>query len=177
MVHRKLLLTVLLAVGCSGSKPAPAPQGTASLPPAASAAPALPEGHPPVQPALPPGHPAVGAPDLAPGDPITGTVKLDSRLAGRVGPKDALYVIARKAGSRDIVAVKRVDGVSYPFEFSLSGADAMGPGTPFAGNLDLTVRISKTGDAKPSAGDLEGSLPNVAAGRKGVTLLVDTVRQ
>jgi cytochrome c-type biogenesis protein CcmH len=104
-------------------------------------------------------------------------VTLSAGLQARAAGAKALYVIARKAGTRDIVAVKRVDAPSFPAAFELSAGDAMVPGSAFTGPFDLTARLSKSGDAIPAPGDLEGSVAGVAAGAKGVGLTLDTVRQ
>jgi cytochrome c-type biogenesis protein CcmH len=53
----------------------------------------------------------------------------------------------------------------------------MTEGTKFAGPLDVTARLSKTGDAMPQAGDLEGTARGVAVGATDVTITVDSTRQ
>jgi cytochrome c-type biogenesis protein CcmH len=75
------------------------------------------------------------------------------------------------------VAVRREDGVKYPFAFRISAADAMTEGTKFAGPLDVTARLSRTGDAMPQAGDLEGTARGVAVGATDVAITVDSTRQ
>ena len=49
-------------------------------------------------------------------------------------------------------------------------------GVPFDGPFDLTARISRSGDAMPQPGDLEGTAKNVAAGAPGVAIVVEHVR-
>jgi cytochrome c-type biogenesis protein CcmH len=142
--------------------------------PAASAgeAPALPPGHPPF------GQPAPGAPALAaPGASVSGSVVVAPGLAARVRPGDVLYLIARSAKTNGVVAVRREDELRFPFAFSISGADVMMEGTPFAGPFDLTARLSKTGDAIAGPGDVEGTTRGVALGATGVTITLDTLRQ
>ncbi len=139
---------------------------------------ALPPGHPPLgdgSAALPPGHAPVEAGPSGP--PVSGSVTLAASLHARGADAKALYVIARKAGARDIVAVKKIEGPRFPAAFELSGADAMTPGTPFQGPFDVTARLSKGGDAIPAPGDLEGTTQGVAGGARGVTVTLDTVRQ
>ena len=118
---------------------------------------------------------------MAPADPaaadaasISGTVRLGPSLTAP--PEHVLFLIARDA-SRTIVAVRREDGVTYPFAFRLSGADAMTDGTSFAGPLEVTARLSRTGDAIPRPGDLEGTAQGVATGARDVTITVDSTRQ
>lgn len=129
-------------------------------------------------PTLPPGHPAVDGDSAIPdGDkPVEGEVRLHARLKDKAKPDDVLYIIARGSASRQIVAVRKEEHVQFPFRFRLSSSDTMMPGTPFTGPFDLTARLSRSGDATPQPGDLEGSVKNVAAGSRGVSVIVDTVR-
>jgi cytochrome c-type biogenesis protein CcmH len=108
---------------------------------------------------------------------VSGTVTVAPGLAGRVQPTDVLYLIARKAETNSVVAVRREDGVRFPFAFRLTPADVMMEGTVFAGPFDLTARLSKTGDAVAGKGDLEGSVRSVPAGASGLTITLDSVRQ
>jgi hypothetical protein len=50
-------------------------------------------------------------------------------------------------------------------------------GSPFEGPVDVVARVSRTGDAIPSKGDLEGVAKNVKIPSKNVQLTIDTVRQ
>ena len=90
---------------------------------------------------------------------------------------DVLYVIARNSATRQVVAVRKEERVRFPFAFRLSAGDAMMEGVPFAGPFDVTVRLSRSGDAVPQAGDLEGTVKNVAAGSRGLRVVVDTERR
>lgn len=180
-----LLLTAALAAGCrerAASPPRPAAtadpgklrpltsrdgaQHTFAPEPLAS----LPPGHPPVD-----GAPAPAGPRT--GDAVSGTVVLAPMLKARLGPTDALFVIARSAATRQILAVRKAESVRFPFAFEISGADAMVEGTPFVGPFDITARLSKSGDAMPGGGDVEGTAKGVAAGAKNVVVTLDTVRQ
>jgi hypothetical protein len=176
----------LLVSSCRGERPAP-PPGAESSPPASlrpltsrdgagrpeAGAPSLPET------SLPPGHPPIGgtAPAAAAeGGAVAGTIavvpSLQSRAAGGV-----LFVIARSGADRRIVAVRREDGVTFPFKFRISGADAMTAGTTFAGPLEITARLSKSGDAVASKGDLAGVAKGIAVGATDVKVTIDTVHE
>jgi cytochrome c-type biogenesis protein CcmH len=184
VIRDRLFLVGALAAGlaaCGRERTAPPPAPAASpadpvpLRPLTSrdgAAPAT-EGA-----TLPPGHPPVGAGSLAPaeGSTVEGAVRLDPRLTDQAKPDDVLYIIARGSANRQIVAVRKEEHVQFPFSFRLSAADTMMPGTPFTGPFDLTARLSRSGDATPRPGDLEGTVKNVAAGARGVSVIVDTVR-
>lgn len=138
----------------------------------AAPAPSLPAGHPPLS--------SAGPGPLLPADPaasIAGTVALAPSLESRVAPADVLYVIARNAKTNAVVAVRREEGIRFPHAFEVSSADLMMEGTAFTGPFDVTARISKTGDAIPGKGDLEGTARGVAVGARGVSVTIDSVRQ
>ena len=174
-------LAVLLALAASGcsrvgsSEPVPA---AAAAAPAASAAPdtPLPPGHPPLDstPTLPKGHPAMGEP-VAVGEPVRGTVTLAPALRDRAPKGAALFLIARGA-DKAIVAVRKVDAVTFPFAFELSGQDAMTHGSGWSGSLEITARLSRSGDAAPASGDIEGRAANVAVGAHDVKIELGQVR-
>ena len=142
---------------------------SASSSPAAGAA--LPPGHPPLE-----GGPSGAAPAAA-GPPVSGTVTISAKLKDRHTPGDTLFVIARSSATHQIVAVRKEQTVSFPFALKVSGADAMTSDTAFQGPFDITVRLSKSGDAMPQKGDIEGTAKGVAGGATGVTVMLDTVRQ
>jgi len=148
----------------AGTAPARAPAGAATNAPAAS--PAVPAGHPPL----------VGASAAPAAETVTGRVEIAHTLRTRQESTAVLFVMARRAGGGQIVAVKREEGVRLPRSFELSGRDSMTGDVPFSGALDITARLSRTGDAMPAAGDLEGVARNVAVGARGVRVVIDTVR-
>jgi cytochrome c-type biogenesis protein CcmH len=143
---------------------------------------------------LPPGHPTIGAADrhgTLPTNgryphgnvPSSGTARSAGSIAGtitlspklQVSPSDVLYLIAKRGGST--LAVRRIEKLSFPLSFEISAADSMMAGAGFEGPLDLVARVSKTGDAIPSKGDIEGSAREVAVPSKGVAITIDSVRE
>ncbi len=178
------VLGASLVLGACGSAPAPPPSPTPDAerlrpltshddpaPPFAPRPEALPPGHPPVDRPAPP----LAGGELNPAS-VSGTVRLAPRLVGRRVPSDVLYIIARNHETRTVVAVRREERVRFPYAFEISAADAMVEGTPFTGPLDLTARLSRTGDAVPARGDLEGITHGVAVGARSVSITLDTVR-
>jgi cytochrome c-type biogenesis protein CcmH len=75
------------------------------------------------------------------------------------------------------LAVRRVDKPSFPFAFEMSAGDAMMGGGSLEGPVDVVARVSRTGDAIPAKGDLEGTAKNVKVPSKNVQLTIDSVRQ
>jgi cytochrome c-type biogenesis protein CcmH len=74
------------------------------------------------------------------------------------------------------LAVRRVDKPSFPLAFEISAGDAMMGGGSLAGPVDVVARVSRTGDAIPAKGDLEGVAKGVNVPSKNVQLTIDTVR-
>src|SRR5687768_15691177 len=142
-----VLGAVTATLGACGEKPAPPPPATtlAASPGAGPWLRPLTSRDGPrtvAEASLPPGHPpTAGAADASVS--VAGTVRLDASVSSGPPPRDAvLFIIARDA-ERRIVAVRREDGVAFPFTFTISGADAMTPGTRFAGPLEITARLSR----------------------------------
>ena len=169
------LLVVACCFACGGSS---APRADASAAPPESGDPkALPPG-PGDAASLPPGHPPIG-PAAAGGSEadrsaghVAGTVQLSPKLAA--GPGDVLYLIAKKGATT--LAVRRIEKPAFPLDFELTGADAMVSGVPFEGPVDLVARLSRSGDAIPAKGDLEGVAKGVAVPASGVKVTIDTTR-
>jgi cytochrome c-type biogenesis protein CcmH len=110
---------------------------------------------------------------------ISGKIELSANLKSSLKPGDIVMVIARKPGERMPVAVLRVPAADFPMSFSLTDALSMNPSAPLSqlSEASIEVRISKTGMAKPEAGDLISSAQTVKLGTKNVVLLVDQIRQ
>jgi len=156
--------------------------GTASATAPAGPQGSLPPGHPPIEGAapaatepLPAGHPPLGetkAGAKSAGN-ITGTITLSPKLA--VGPSDVMYIMAKKGTAT--LAVRRVEKPAFPYAFEISGGDAMMGGVAFEGPVDVVARVSRSGDAIPAKGDLEGTAKGLKVPSKGVTLTIDSARQ
>ena len=185
LVRAGLTFALVASVACKGSSPAPppapaAPASEGGLRPLTSRD--GPASSPSLSPSLPPGHPPLSGgsalPRSAEGGPsVTGSVAVVPSLQSRVTPDDVLYVIARNAKTNAVVAVRREQGIRFPHSFQISAADVMMEGTTFTGPFDITARISRTGDAIPGKGDLEGTVKGVTAGAQGVSITIDSVRQ
>jgi hypothetical protein len=113
---------------------------------------------------------------------ITGTIEISPELQKAIGPKAALYVIARPEGQTagPPIAVKRfTQPIFFPLEFNLSARDAMMPDAPFDGKYAITVRIAQSGSATPaSPGDIEGTAPtpSVPVGENKLKIVMNHVR-
>jgi len=110
---------------------------------------------------------------------ISGKIEISADLKSKVKPGDIIMVIARKPGERMPVAVLKTTVAEFPMSFSLTDALAMNPSAPLSqlSDASIEVRISKTGMAKPEAGDLISSPQTVKVGAGNVRLVIDQVRQ
>ena len=152
--------------------PTPAPGPATAVPGGTDAGAPLPPGHPPIGAADPHGNVSEAGPTRSAGS-VSGTITLSPKLS--TSPSDVLYVMAKKGTST--LAARRFDKPSFPLAFEISGGDAMVAGIAFEGPVDVVARVSKTGDAIPAKGDLEGTARNVKVPAKGVRLTIDSVRE
>ena len=109
---------------------------------------------------------------------ISGTVTLDPALAAKAAPGDTVFVFARAAsGGRMPLAVQRARVADLPLRFKLDDSMAMAPGMTVSSAKQVIVvaRVSKSGQATPSAGDLAGEAAPVAPGAANVAVRIDRV--
>ena len=148
-----------------------APSAPAVMPPAAptqSAAASPPAG----------AGPGPATASLAAPGAVSGTVSLDPALAAKAAPGDTVFVFARAAGGgRMPLAVQRGRVADLPLRFKLDDSMAMAPGMTVSSAKQVIVaaRISKSGQATPSAGDLSGESAPVATGATDVAVRIDRV--
>ncbi|MEI6801529.1 MAG: c-type cytochrome biogenesis protein CcmI [Burkholderiales bacterium] len=126
-------------------------------------------------------NPAQAAPANTKANPnasVSGEVDLAPALKGKLTPNDVVMVIARLPGSRMPMAVLRVPATQLPLKFTLDDSLAMNPQALIsnAAQVEVDVRISKTGMAMPEAGDLLSPTQTVKVGTRGIKLHVDHVR-
>ena len=121
---------------------------------------------------------AAPAPAATSAAPLQVTVTLAPALAGKLQPGDTLFVFARAAeGPRMPLAIARLAASAAPVQVKLDDSMAMTPALRLSTQPRVVVgaRISRSGDATPQAGDLEGqSAPVASAGSVQVT--IDQVR-
>lgn len=107
---------------------------------------------------------------------ITGTVKLVPSLEGKGVPDDTLFVFARSVDGPPMpVAIVRATKRDLPFAFRLDDATSPMPSRKLS-DMDRVVvvaRLSKSGDAMPKPGDLQGVSEPLKPGRNGLTIIID----
>jgi len=119
---------------------------------------------------------AAGATDAA--ATITGSVSLDPKLSGRATPSDTLFIYARAVqGSRMPLAIVRTTAGEWPRAFRLDDSMGMTPAAKLSNANEVVVeaRVSKTGNATPSPGDLLGSSAAVKPGARDVLIVINDV--
>lgn len=123
---------------------------------------------------LPPASaPAANAVAAATGASVSGEVQLAAALKGRASPEDTLFVFARAAeGSKMPLAIVRKQVKDLPLRFTLDDSTSMGPAARLSSAKQVIVgaRISKSGNAAPAAGDLQGFSKPVAVGANGLKI-------
>jgi cytochrome c-type biogenesis protein CcmH len=124
--------------------------------------------------AVKPGGPAVAA---APVGRVAGKVDLSPGLKGKVAPTDTVFIFARAAeGPRMPLAIVRKQVKDLPAEFTLDDSMAMTPDMKLSSFSAIVVgaRVSRTGNATPQSGDLEGLSKPVKVGATGVAIVIDS---
>lgn len=107
---------------------------------------------------------------------VSGTVELSAALKDRASPDDTLFVFARAIdGPRMPLAILRKQVRDLPLRFTLDDEMAMSPDAKLSGSSRVVVgaRISRSGDAMPRSGDLQGQLDAVAVGARGLKVEIN----
>jgi cytochrome c-type biogenesis protein CcmH len=131
----------------------------------------------------PPAPVAVAAPAKQPSAAPAATaievsVSLDPQLAGQVKPDDTVFIFARAAqGPRMPLAIVRKQVRDLPLSVKLDDSLAMSPAMVLSKFSEVSVgaRISRSGNAMPQSGDLQGSQSPVAVGKDlSVAVTIDS---
>jgi cytochrome c-type biogenesis protein CcmH len=126
-----------------------------------------------------PAAPAQAARQAGQARTIRGTVTVAPSLAGKASPNDTLFVFAREMnGSPMPVSIVRATKKDLPFTFQLDDSTSPMPSRKLssAGPVVIVARLSKSGQAMPQSGDLEGTSQPVQAGGDGITVVIDHER-
>ena len=110
---------------------------------------------------------------------IRGTVTMAPGLVGKGSPTDTLFVFAREmSGPPMPVSIVRATGKDLPFTFQLDDSTSPMPSRKLssAGPVVIVARMSKSGQAMPQSGDLEGTSLPVQSGVDGISIVIDRER-
>ncbi|MCE7031219.1 tetratricopeptide repeat protein [Lysobacter sp. GX 14042] len=107
------------------------------------------------------------------------SVSLDPGLSMQLPRGASLFVIARQPGGPPMpVAVRKLPLAMFPMQLTLTDADSLMPTMKLSrlDQVELSARISASGDATPQPGDLESAPATVATGPEtAAALLIDKV--
>jgi cytochrome c-type biogenesis protein CcmH len=109
---------------------------------------------------------------------LQGIVSIAPGLAAGLSPGDTVFVLARPAsGSRMPLAIARTTVAALPYRFTLDDSMAMAPGATISSHAKVVVaaRVSKSGNAMPQKGDIEGASAPVAPGASGVKVVLSRI--
>lgn len=101
---------------------------------------------------------------------VTAVIKLDDKYKLRVKPSDTVFVFARAVnGPRQPLAAKRLQVKDLPATITLDDSMAMSPMNKISDYAQVYIgaRISRSGNAMPSSGDLEGRSGSVKTKQSG----------
>ena len=107
---------------------------------------------------------------------ISGTVTLSGAIAAKAAPDDTLFIYARaKTGPKMPLAIHRLKVSDIPATFILNDDMAMMPNMKISSFPEVIVeaRISKSGQAVPTSGDLQGFSQPVKLGDKDISIVID----
>jgi cytochrome c-type biogenesis protein CcmH len=113
----------------------------------------------------------------AKGARVSGTVKVDPKLAAKVAPDDTVFIFARAAeGPRMPLAILRRQGRDLPLQFTLDDSMAMAPQMNLSAfpRVVIGARVSKSANASAQPGDLQGTSAPIAVGSERVDITIDT---
>ena len=117
--------------------------------------------------------------DMASAASITVTVKLSDAAKAKMSPTDFVLVYARATkGPRMPLAIVRKQVKDLPMTITLDDSMAMQPTMKMSNfaEVNIVARASKSGQAMPQSGDIEGQMGPVAVkGAKQVTVVIDKV--
>lgn len=108
---------------------------------------------------------------------VGGIVKLDPLLAAQVTPEDTVFLFARRPDGPPMpLAVQRLQVKDMPYRFRLDDSQAMTE-TKLSSvdRVVVVARVSRTGQAMPAPGDLEGRSASVPTGTGDLEIVIDRV--
>ncbi|HVQ62393.1 MAG TPA: c-type cytochrome biogenesis protein CcmI, partial [Burkholderiales bacterium] len=121
--------------------------------------------------------PVAKSPQAPGGTRVSGVVKLDPKLAGKVAPDDTVFIFARAAeGPRMPLAILRKQVRDLPVRFTLDDSMAMAPQMKLSAfpRVVIGARVSKTANATATPGDLQGQSQSVQVGAADVAVTIDS---
>lgn len=107
---------------------------------------------------------------------ISGQVTISKELASKASANDTLFIYARaKTGPKMPLAILRLKANDLPATFTLTDEMAMVPNMKISSFPEVIIeaRISKSGQAVPASGDLQGFSQPVQIGNNNIAIVID----
>ena len=105
-------------------------------------------------------------------------MRLAPKLTAQAAPTDTVFIYARAAeGPRMPLAILRLQVKDLPLNFTLDDSTAMSAAMRLSlyPQVVVSARVSKTGQAAPTPGDLTGQSPRVDNTASGVVIEISEV--
>lgn len=107
---------------------------------------------------------------------ISGQVTISKELAAKASPNDTLFIYARaKTGPKMPLAILRLKANDLPATFTLTDDMAMTPTMKMSSFPEVVIeaRVSKSGQAVPASGDLQGFSEPVKIGSNNIEIVIN----
>jgi cytochrome c-type biogenesis protein CcmH len=107
---------------------------------------------------------------------VSGQVNIQPELTSKLTPSDTLFIYARAStGPKMPLAILRLKASDLPATFTLTDDMAMMPTMKMSSFPEIVIeaRISKSGQAVPSSGDLQGFSNPVKLGSNNIVIMID----
>ncbi len=107
---------------------------------------------------------------------VSGRVTISEELASKASPNDVLFIYARaKTGPKMPLAILRLKASDLPATFTLTDDMAMMPNMKISSFPEVVIeaRISKSGQAIPASGDLQGFSQPVQIGNNDIAIVIN----
>lgn len=111
------------------------------------------------------------------GKAVSGRVSIGAALKSRIAETDTVFIFARDADAqRPPLAMIRKTVGDLPFNYVLDDTMSVMPNFKLssASSVIIGARISKSGNAAPQSGDLQGISQPVRVGEKNVKIVINT---
>lgn len=107
---------------------------------------------------------------------VSGRVSIQSDIASRASPNDTLFIFARaKTGPKMPLAILRMKASDLPATFKLTDDMAMTPTMKMSSFPEVVIeaRVSKSGQAVPASGDLQGFSQPIKLGENDISIIIN----
>lgn len=107
---------------------------------------------------------------------VSGRVSIKTELAAKVSGNETLFIYARaKTGPKMPLAILRLNAGDLPASFTLTDDMAMTPTMKMSSFPEVVIeaRVSKSGQAVPASGDLQGFSEPVKLGHNDIDIVID----